>query len=505
MYWEELLQVLYQYRKSTSPVRVKTTIGVFTFVFIILCWFWSGLRLFSAPSSLARPLESTHSASEYLVETIESLSQYFVDFPLNDAQFGEMGRRAEILGDWLKKSNDASSSLTSAQKESLVNQTERLAHSLFPFLPADRSLLVPGPSSFVPETSGIIIPTGRKSFRYACHLVSCIREVLHSNLPIQIAYAGDNDLPLAYREMILALTDGIEMLDISTIFEDNDLAFSENGWAVKPFAVLASKFQHVLLLDADAVFLQPPETIFGSRGYHETGTYLFHDRLLWKGAFEERHQWWREQMKHRSPSETLLKSLVWTEDYAEEGDSGVVAVDKGRIPVLVGLLHICWQNTKTVRERWTYRLTFGDKESWWFGFELTGVPYAFEAHYASLLGATIRQKDDDDELCGFTIAHVDEALKLLWYNGSLLKNKLTDPMEFDIPTNWMIDGIWWKSASRTEMSCMSGTLLRAMDETEAKVLEENVRVAKRVDQRLAGAFPKIWGHLDISSAIEDAG
>ena len=495
MDWREIHQAVYQYRKNASPLRVKTTIGVFTLVLIVVCLSWLRSGFPSPPSHLPRPLEPlSHSASEDLLETIESLSTYFADYPLNDAQFGEMGRRAEILGNWLQKTT--SSSLTPAQQKDLLHQTEAFARSLFPFLPADRSLLLPGPSSFEPETSGIVIPTGTKNFRYACHLVSCIRDVLHSKLPIQIAYAGDRDLPAAYREMILDLTDNIETLDISKIFADKDLAFSKNGWSVKPFAALASKFQHVLLLDADAVFIQPPETILESRGYRQTGTYLFHDRLLWKGAFQERHQWWREQMKHRSPSETLLKSLVWTEDYAEEEDSGVVAIDKGRIPVLVGLLHICWQNTETVRDRWTYRLTFGDKESWWFGFELTGVPNTFEAHYASLLGSTLRRKDNADELCGFTIAHVDEARKLLWYNGSLLKNKAVNPTEFDIPTHWMMDGTWWKGAAREEMSCMSGAPLRAMDETETKVVEENVRVAKRVDQRLAHAFPREWGNLD---------
>jgi alpha 1,3-mannosyltransferase len=92
--------------------------------------------------------------------------------------------------------------------------------------------------------------------------------------------------------------------------------------------------------------------------------------------------------------------------------------------------------------------------------------------------------------------HVDEVGKLLWYNGSLLKNKLTNPTEFDIPTNWMIDGTWWKSALREDLSCMSGAPLRAMDGTEKKVLEENVLVAKRVDRRLARTFPEHWGNLD---------
>jgi len=194
-------------------------------------------------------------------------------------------------------------------------------------------------------------------------------------------------------------------------------------------------------------------------------------------------------MKHRSPSDTLLKSLVWTQDFAEECDSGVVAVDKGRLSVMLGLLYICWQNTESVREEWTYQLMFGDKESWWLGFELTGVPYTFEAHYAPIVGSTVRTTDDANEICAFTIAHVDEAGRLLWYNGSLLRNKALNLTEFDIPTHWMIDGTWWKGSVRSEMSCMSGGLLRMLAEEETRVLTESVRVAMTVDQRLVnGGF-----------------
>src|SRR5277367_1246804 len=145
----------------------------------------------------------------------------------------------------------------------------------------------------------------------------------------------------------------------------------------------------IILVDADAVFLQPPDTIFDShRGYRETGTLLFRDRLIYKDQKPDRHAWWRKEMRHRQPSATFLKSLDHSEGYGEEGESGVVVVDKGRLPVLLGLLHICWQNTKSVREEWTYKMTWGDKETWWFGYELTGVPYTFEEHYAAIVGTT---------------------------------------------------------------------------------------------------------------------
>jgi len=39
---------------------------------------------------------------------------------------------------------------------------------------------------------------------------------------------------------------------------------------------------------------------------------------------------------------------------------------------------------------------------------------------------------------------------LLWFNGSLLKNKEIDSLEFDVPTEWMIDGTWEKGATKQD-------------------------------------------------------
>ena len=110
---------------------------------------------------------------------------------------------------------------------------------------------------------------------------------------------------------------------------------------------------------------------------------------------------------NQKPSAALSTSLVWTEDHAEEADSGAVVLDKGRLPVFTGLLHICWQNTKALREEATYKLTYGDKESWWFGLDLCGVPHAFEKHYGAVLGE-IQLCEGQQDVCGFTIAHIDE-------------------------------------------------------------------------------------------------
>ena len=438
---------------------------------------------------------SSPSTGDHLVHTIETLTDYFFDYSLSDADFGEMGRRTEILAELIQLNHSLAStpSTTSLQKETISNRTNQLALSLFPFLPEERPFDAVSQNIQV-GSKGIVIPVGVNTFRYACHLITCLRNVLHSALPIQIAYAGENDLPIRYREFIISLAPDISTLDIFSVFDPKHEIFKSErgGWWIKPFALLASSFQQVLLLDADAVFVQPPETIFDMhKGYLETGVLLFHDRLLWQGGFPDRHSWWETQLKHTSPSATLNKSLVYNEDYAEECDSGAIALDKGRLGVLVGLLHIAWQNTKAPRKNWLEKLTYGDKESWWFGFELVGTPYSFEQVYGSIVGSTYNRNEThpaESQVCSFVIAHVDHIGKLLWYNGSLLKNKILHPVEFEVPTHRIVDGVWRKGARKADMSCMVGEM-EELNEDEIRILSESVNSAEQVDRELREQFP----------------
>jgi alpha 1,3-mannosyltransferase len=428
------------------------------------------------------------------LEVTGRLTDYFEAYPLPESEFGQMGKRVQILKDWIHTYEGAS--LKEEERPILSDNIERLALSLTPFLrnpskPEDPQPLRSLRHSFVPHSRGIVISTGQKRFRFACHLVRNLREVLGSTLPIQVAYAGDDDLPENYRKYLTSMGPDITTFDVTSIFDNLTLKLAGGSWAIKPFALLGSTFEQAMLVDADAVFLQKPENIFESHpGYRETGTLLFHDRLLWQGAFKERHEWWEKELAHTELSSTIRHSKVYIDKYAEEGDSGVVVVDKGRLDVLVGLLHICWQNTYQIREAFTYRQGHGDKESWWFGFELAATPYTMEEHYGAIVGHSQNAASGKrTRVCSFTIAHVDHNNKLLWYNGSLLKNKEIDPNDFDVPTEWMIDGVWEKGATKQDMSCMRDAEVRSMQPQELDILQKTVDTAKQVDNVIRNEIP----------------
>ncbi len=136
-----------------------------------------------------------------------------------------------------------------------------------------------------------------------------------------------------------------------------------------------------------------------------------------------------------------------------------------------------------MRTQWTYRLTYGDKESWWFGLELCSVPFVFEDHYAAVLGRTeIHQ--EQTSVCSFSIAHVDEWEKLLWYNGSLLKNKAVNLTDFLVPEAWMVDGLWIKGNTKADISCMRDNEVRGVPDDVKKIISDSIAVAQWVDKEV---------------------
>ncbi|PQE06041.1 hypothetical protein CJF30_00005000 [Rutstroemia sp. NJR-2017a BBW] len=406
-----------------------------------------------------------------------------------------MGRRVHIVTKWLTQL-DVPTNPDVQGLPAFAALLEKTVAALFPFLThtgrsTEGTPLTSLRKSFIPGSKGIVIPTGKKTFRYTCHLIYNLRSVLKSTLPIQIVYASDSDLPLEQRTILLSLDTNIELLDVTKVLDDSTLQLSHGNWAIKPFALLASKFEQVILIDSDAVFFQQPEVIFSSHsGYRKTGTLFFHDRLVGRGKYESRHQFWRQQMRHRVPSATFKKSRVMNEGWGQEAESGVVVIDKGRLPVLMGLLHACWQNTWQVRDKVTYRQTHGDKETYWMGMELSGVGYTFAEFYGGALGHAVRNATTGrTEVCGSTIAHVDERKELLWLNGGLVRRKDGKEGERVFVDEgfkyWVLGGTgrWRWTEVGWDMACMEGGKVREVGGRELDVLGKTVEGAKGADER----------------------
>ncbi|KAL8733452.1 MAG: hypothetical protein Q9166_002078 [cf. Caloplaca sp. 2 TL-2023] len=475
----------------------------------------SGLRINKAITALGEQVQDIHDADrissiklpadrtvapaapngiEAFLSSTARTSEYFVNVVLQHSEFNKLGGRLKILSTWLSARETLPSLMTSSQISSLDNHIERTIISLFPFIRHPTQSKNDRPfttlrQSFQKGSNGVVIIGDKSNLRSLCHTIQNIRSVLNSSLPIQIAHAGDAAFTPSLRRFITKLAANVTTINIPTHLDSKslDLEKADAAPALRPFAVLASSFEKVILVDPKTIFLQAPESILESHSaFKQAGALFFHDHLYGKGDFKDRHRFWQGQLKNHAHSQSLRSSRVYNEGYAEESDGGVVVLDKSRTSVVVGLLHTCWQNSKRVRKNWTYKYGDGDRDSWWLGFELAEVPYSWEGRYGGTIGWLRKREGKDDRVCGNTNLHLDENEKPLWCSGGLRRKneEVGDSKEgYEIPTHWMVDGVYQKAAEEEGMNCMWGDTVRDLGEEERRTLRESAQAAKEVDEK----------------------
>ncbi|KAL8772905.1 MAG: hypothetical protein Q9194_004458 [Teloschistes cf. exilis] len=432
---------------------------------------------------------------DLLLSSIAKTSQYFLNDVLSGSAFKNMGQRLQVLGTWLQTQETLTSKLSPSQLETLHNHIERATLSLFPFIadptrPRNAQPFTTLRQTYQKGSEGIVLVASKHNLRYICHLIQNIRVVLNSTLPIQVAHAGDAMLSSSRRQFLTKLAPNITTMDVTSLLENHTLELEKGGPAIRSFAALASPFEKVLLMGSLSVFLQPPERILHThRGFKDTGALLFHHHLYGKGEFKKTHDFWHKHLRSHEPSPALKSSRVYNEGYAEELDPGLVVLDKSRISTLMGLLHVCWQNTKRVRRDYSYAFGDGDRDTWWLGFELSGSPYAWNdgARYGGTLGWLETKHSSPEEngvkklkherVCGNTNLHLDGEGKPLWFSGSLLKDRRGDEEKYGVWTHWMVDGVWQPKGQQEEdgsADCMWGGEVREVGTVEKGVLERSV-------------------------------
>jgi len=269
---------------------------------------------------------------------------------------------------------------------------------------------------------GIVICTGNDHFNYARSTIDILRNILNCSLPIEVFYYGDDDLSYENRQILQKYSNTY----LSNLFEyfDNTI-INVKGWAIKPFAILASRFEEVILMDADVVFVRDPKELFNEQGYIETGTLFFKDRTLTKGKYYGL-KWLKLWMKDPLPETKRLR--YWKNKTIHEMDSGVVLIHK--IKTLLGLLNTCKLNEYEIRSKVVYNYVYGDKETFWIGFDMARQHYYMDPEPSSVLGGIenvgVSEVSSLKMICGH-ISHTKNG-RLLFWNGHIImdKNHKTD-------------------------------------------------------------------------------
>lgn len=272
------------------------------------------------------------------------------DIHFEDPHLYSFGRYINTLTDYL----GAMLSDTSVDQQPF----HRLREQLFPWWSpsADKAYLPWDKRDHRPK-AGVVLTAGKGNFILAAHCIQTLHHVVKSSLPIQVYYGGDRDLPEAMRDELKSLHPNLETIDIlDGQFNETIAGLNKSGYAMKPFAALASSFERVVLVDADTIFLRRPDEYFDEHpGLHDTGLHYFHDR-----AFNGRvtTDWVKKLKQAIEPSTTLNESLFWRYELEHHQESGVVFFNKALPTAFMSLLFTTYINTQKVRD-YVYNEVFG--------------------------------------------------------------------------------------------------------------------------------------------------
>ncbi|KAG4095504.1 mannosyltransferase putative-domain-containing protein [Neocallimastix lanati (nom. inval.)] len=245
---------------------------------------------------------------------------------------------------------------------------------------------------------GIVICTPNRYVHFVRSNIDTFRYVLNITTPIEIFYNGESDLTKENRELLKQYTN-VYISDISQYFDNKIVDISH--WAIKPFAILASRFEEVILMDADAFYINNPLKLFDDYKYKKLGSLFFKDRTLkYRKHRKSRPKWLKSFIINPLPE--TKKSRIWNKKSTDELESSTVVIHKTK--ALLGLLNICKLNEKILRDKIIYKKVHGDKETFWLGFEMSRQSYNVIPN-------------------NWNIAHTLRNNELLFWNGHIVNDK----------------------------------------------------------------------------------
>ncbi|MGO9358361.1 MAG: hypothetical protein ACLP1D_11910 [Xanthobacteraceae bacterium] len=217
----------------------------------------------------------------------------------------------------------------------------------------------------------VICAGGERYFTCAWVLISVLRRVHRTTLPIQVWHLGHREMS---EEMRLLLTaEGVEVVDAETVVARHPARLA-GGWPLKPYAIAHSRFREVLYLDADTVPLVDPQAAFQWNEYRD------HGLLLWPDLVN---------IRATSPVWAHL-GLAPTEQASI--DSGVLLADKARAWAILDLAVLMNEHCDEI-----YDLIYGDKDTFLLSAQLLNRTFGFVPHRPFQFEWDMVQRDPSGE------------------------------------------------------------------------------------------------------------
>lgn len=202
---------------------------------------------------------------------------------------------------------------------------------------------------------GIVVCAGGPSlFTNAYVLIHALRHLHNCRLPIQVWHFGDGEMSGRMRLLLHELE--TETVDAEAVLKIHPAAI-ENGWQLKSYALMWSRFEQVLMLDADQVPLRDPADLFRWQNYRDAGA------VFWPDC-----------------ADVLAANPIWQgcglQPRAHPAlDSGQLLIDKSRHwKALQIAAHLNEQAS------YYYGLLYGDKDTYLIAFLLAGSDFSLVPH-----------------------------------------------------------------------------------------------------------------------------
>jgi hypothetical protein len=213
---------------------------------------------------------------------------------------------------------------------------------------------------------GIVIPAGGpRYFTCAWVCIKALRELVGCTLPIEVWYLGPVEMSQPMIDLLEPL--GVECVDAlarSAPLSSGDakslpgaLERVPNGWEVKPYAIIHSRFREVIFIDADNVPVVDPTYLLSSAEYESAGA------LFWPDVYRF------------DPDNAVWQ--VFGVPYRDEPavESGQMVIDKER----------CWKALHLalhVNERSDFYYVYarGDAATFYFAWRTLEQPYRLSPH-----------------------------------------------------------------------------------------------------------------------------
>jgi hypothetical protein len=294
-------------------------------------------------------------------------------------------------------------------------------------------LKIPSYSNYNFNGKGLVIAANGIRYRYITGVymnIYVIRNLYGSDIPVEIVYVGEDEAFTTLMKNELLNLGNVKLIDLTERLNTNVNKNKLIGYRTKPLAVIASSFEEVVLMDADALSFVDPYYFFKLDGYINNGMVLYKDYVTCLHYIDKKFI-----NNIGIGSKTYCKK---TDGY--ELDSSCVVVNKQK--AWEALYTICVINVES-DSYYNNKINnvLGDKDTWLIGSMFVGFdPYVSEADPGLLLayeedgmeivfGHLQSQKVENED--NIPLYYNNQAIDLSVYNGmdnwGYLEGDIKDP------------------------------------------------------------------------------